>query len=163
MPLPFRNPEHNRKPLTRHRPDASLEGYRADDPHRVTGMSLPDPDSIKDVLKEESSILGRKIKSGFMGTNPMTKAATVATAAAGVVGAATGQLPPDTAMLVTAASAGLPLARGASERLGAHLEERRANPDPNRLTAKETANPARWVRQLLEEPSNPNKGRRPSK
>ena len=163
MPLPFRNPEHNRKPLTRHRPDASLEGYRADDPHRVTGMSLPDPDSIKDVLKEESSILGRKIKSGFMGTNPMTKAATVATAAAGVVGAATGQLPPDTALLVTAAAPVLPFARGASERLGAHMEERRANPDPNRLTAKETANPARWVRQLLEEPSNTNKGRRPSK
>ena len=163
MPLPFRNPQHNRKPMSRHRADASLEGHRADDPHRVTGIPLPDPDSIKDVLKEESGILGRKIQSGFMGTNPMTKAATIATAAAGVVGAATGHLPPDAAMLVTAAAPVLPFARGASERLGARMEERRDNPDPDRLTPREAVNPARWFRGLMEEPGGTNKGRRPSK
>ena len=163
MPVPFRNPEHRRKSMSRHRADASLEGHRGDDPHRVTGVSLPDPDMIKDVLKEESGILGRKIQSGFMGTNPMTKAATVATAAAGVIGGATGHLPPDTALLVTAAAPVLPFARGASERLGDRMEERRANPDPNRMSAKEAANPARWFRGLLEPPGSTNKGRRPPK
>ena len=163
MPVPFRNPEHRRKSMSRHRADASLEGHRGDDPHRVTGMSLPDPDMIKDVLKEESGILGRKIQSGFMGTNPMTKAATVATAAAGGIGGATGHLPPDAALLVTAAAPVLPFARGASERLGARMEERRANPDPDRMSAKEAANPARWLRGLMEPPGGTNKGRRPPK
>ena len=149
--------------MSRHRADASLEGHRGDDPHRVTGVSRPDPDMIKDVLKEESGILGRKIQSGFMGTNPMTKAATVATAAAGVIGGATGHLPPDTALLVTAAAPVLPFARGASERLGDRMEERRANPDPDRMSAKEAANPARWLRGLMEPPGGTNRGRRPPK
>jgi hypothetical protein len=163
MPSPFRNPEHNRRPITHHRSDVSLEGHRGDDPHRVTGEALPEPDSFKDIIKEESAILGRRLQSGFMGTNPMTKAATIATAAAGVVGAATGHLPPDTAVMVTAAAPVLPLAREASEMLGSHMEDRRANPDPNRLTPREAANPARWFRGLLEPPGDPNKGRRPSK
>jgi len=149
--------------MSRHRSDSSLEGYRGDDPHRVPRMSLPAPDKFSDIVKEESSLLGRKIQSGFMGTNPMTKAATIATAAAGVIGGATGQLPPDTAAIVTAAAPVLPFARGAAERLGDRIEERRANPDPDRMSAKEAANPARWLRGLMEPPGGTNKGRRPPK
>ena len=107
------------------------------------------PEGIGEVAKEGATAAASVAKKGFMSASKGTQVATLATGAVGVLGAASGVLPPDAGLMVAASSPALPFARQGVDRMSAKMM------DPDRMSFKRTMNPSRFIKGLMDPPGTP--------
>jgi hypothetical protein len=111
------------------------------------------PEGVMETMSEGAKMIGQGAKAGFQSASPSTKMATVATGVAGVVGSATGQLPPDVGLVIASSAPALPFLRQGAEMLGKSSGSR--NSTRERKPIKEALNPVKVIKGLMEPPNNP--------
>jgi hypothetical protein len=108
------------------------------------------PEGRLETMAEGAKIIGRGAKAGFQSASPSTKMATVATGVAGLVGSATGQIPPDVGLVIASSAPALPFLRQGAEMLANNSTDGK-----ERKPIKEALNPVKAIRGLMEPPNNP--------
>jgi len=122
------------------------------DQFKPESYELNIPEGKLETMAEGVRMLGQGAKAGFQSANPATKLATVATGVAGVVGSATGQLPPDVGLVIASSAPALPFLRQGAEMLGKSGSRTSTR---ERKPIKEAVNPVKIVKGLMEPPNNP--------
>ncbi len=108
------------------------------------------PEGVMETMAEGARMIGQGAKAGFHSASTSTKMATVATGVAGLVGSATGQIPPDVGLVIASSAPALPFLRQ-----GAEMLTKPSTDDKERKPIKEALNPVKAIRGLMEPPNNP--------
>ena len=120
------------------------------DQFKPESYDLDIPEGKLETMAEGVRMIGQGATAGFQSASPSTKMATVATGVAGLVGSATGQIPPDVGLVIASSAPALPFLRQGAEMLG-----NTSTGDKERKPVKEAINPVKFVKGLIEPPNNP--------